>query len=66
MTKLLTYHRGDRNFGTGYDMMDRIEALEAEAEGAHAIIAVERAEVLKLRKENKLLNEQMKNSDDQR
>ena len=38
---------------------DRIEALlaerdalEAEAEGAHAIIAVERAEVLKLRKEN--------------
>ena len=26
----VTYHRGKRNFGTGYDMMERIEALEAD------------------------------------
>lgn len=25
-----TFHRGDRNFGTGYDMIQTIEALEAE------------------------------------
>jgi len=30
MTNLPTYHKGNRNFGTGYDMIDRIEALEAE------------------------------------
>lgn len=23
-----TYHRGERNYGTGYDMIDRITALE--------------------------------------
>jgi hypothetical protein len=55
MSDLPTYHKGKRNFGTGYDMMDRIEALEAEAEGALAIIAVERAEVIKLREENERL-----------
>lgn len=57
MSDLPTYHKGKRNFGTGYDMMDRIEALEAEAEGAHAVIATERAEVIKLRKENERLRE---------
>ena len=57
MSDLPTYHKGKRNFGTGYDMMDRIEALEAEAEGAHAVIATERAEVIKLRKENERLLE---------
>lgn len=36
---------------------NRIEALEAEAEGAHAIIAAERAEVMKLREENERLLE---------
>lgn len=66
MSDLPTYHKGKRNFGTGYDMMGRIEALEAEAEGSLAIIAAERAEVIKLREENKLLNEKMKNSYDQR
>jgi hypothetical protein len=25
-----TYHRGERNYGTGYDMMRRIDELEAE------------------------------------
>ena len=30
MTGPATYHRGKRNFGTGYDMIDRIEAIEAE------------------------------------
>lgn len=31
MTKwtIPTFHRGQRDFGTGYDMMARIEALEA-------------------------------------
>jgi hypothetical protein len=24
-----TYHRGERNYGTGYDMMKRIDELEA-------------------------------------
>lgn len=32
MTDIPTYHRGDRNFGTGYDMMKQIEALEDEIE----------------------------------
>ena len=41
---------------------NRIEALEAEAEGAHAVIAVERAEVLKLRQENERLREDLKNA----
>ena len=27
-----TFHRGPRNFGTGFEMMDHIEALEAELE----------------------------------
>jgi hypothetical protein len=26
-----TYHRGERNYGTGYDMMNRIDELEAKA-----------------------------------
>ena len=30
MTDAATYHRGQRNFGTGYDMIDQIEALEAK------------------------------------
>lgn len=29
MTNVPTYHRGDRNFGAGFDMMERIEELEA-------------------------------------
>ena len=29
MNKIPTYHRGQRNYGTGYDMMDRIDRLEA-------------------------------------
>jgi len=48
---------------------DRIEtllaerdALEAEAEGSAAIIAAERAEVLKLRQENERLREDLKNA----
>ena len=28
MSDIPTYHKGPRNFGTGYDMVDRIEALE--------------------------------------
>lgn len=27
-----TYHKGERNFGTGFDMMKRIAELEAENE----------------------------------
>jgi hypothetical protein len=30
MTQIPTYHLGPRNFGTGYDMMDTIAALEAQ------------------------------------
>lgn len=30
MSDITTYHRGQRNFGTGYDMIDQIEALEAK------------------------------------
>jgi hypothetical protein len=29
MTSPATYHRGKRDFGTGYDMMQRIDELEA-------------------------------------
>lgn len=36
MTDIPTYHRGDRNFGTGYDMMKQIEALEDEIERLRA------------------------------
>lgn len=30
MTQIPTYHLGERNFGTGLEMMRRIEKLEAE------------------------------------
>lgn len=30
MTTIPTYHRGSRNFGTGYDMMQYIEELEEQ------------------------------------
>ena len=39
MTDAATYHRGQRNFGTGYDMIDQIEALEAKL--AKAVEALE-------------------------
>jgi hypothetical protein len=29
MINISTYHRGQRNYGTGYDMMQRIDELEA-------------------------------------
>jgi hypothetical protein len=29
MNDIPTYHRGSRNYGTGYDMMARIDELEA-------------------------------------
>jgi hypothetical protein len=29
VSEIPTFHKGRRNFGTGYDMMSRIEALEA-------------------------------------
>lgn len=38
MTDIPTYHRGDRNFGTGYDMMKQIETLEDEIERLRAAI----------------------------
>lgn len=38
MTDIPTYHRGDRNFGTGYDMMKQIEALEDEIERLRAAL----------------------------
>jgi hypothetical protein len=38
MSDLPTYHKGKRNFGTGYDMMNRIEVLEAKlAKAAEAL-----------------------------
>ena len=30
MTQQSTYHRGKKNYGTGYDMMARIDELEAK------------------------------------
>jgi len=30
MTQPATYHRGKKNYGTGYDMMARIDELEAK------------------------------------
>lgn len=30
MTQSATYHRGKKNYGTGYDMMARIDELEAK------------------------------------
>jgi hypothetical protein len=29
MSDIPTYHKGQRNYGTGYDMMKRIDELEA-------------------------------------
>ena len=29
MTQQSTYHKGSKNYGTGYEMMTRIDALEA-------------------------------------
>lgn len=55
MTDIPTYHRGDRNFGTGYDMLKQIEALEDEIERLRAALewfekqrqdAIRRAEVV--------------------
>jgi hypothetical protein len=33
-----TYHRGERNYGTGYDMMKRIDALEEALALANAAL----------------------------
>ena len=30
MSKIPTYHRGSRKFGTGFDMIGRIEEMEAK------------------------------------
>lgn len=38
MTDIPTYHRGDRSFGTGYDMLKQIEALEDEIERLRAAL----------------------------
>lgn len=45
MTDIPTYHRGDRNFGTGYDMMKQIEALEDEIERLRAALKECEAEI---------------------
>jgi hypothetical protein len=42
MTEIATYHRAKRNFGTGFQMIDRIEELEAQL--AKAISAFEQIE----------------------
>lgn len=34
MSDIPTYHRGKRNFGTGYDMMEYIKELETNLEKA--------------------------------
>jgi hypothetical protein len=41
MTEIATYHRAKRNFGTGFEMIDRIEELEAKL--AKAVEALEAA-----------------------
>ena len=39
MTQSTTYHRGKRCYGTGYDMMERINVLEALLKEARSDIA---------------------------
>jgi hypothetical protein len=33
-----TYHRGQRNYGTGYDMMERIDRMEQRSQNAVEIL----------------------------
>ena len=40
MSDLTTYHKGQRNFGTGFDMMARIVELEAALEKAEISLEV--------------------------
>ena len=47
MSDITTYHRGQRNFGTGYDMIDQIETLEAKlAKAVEALESVHRFGVI--------------------
>ena len=39
MTQSATYHRGSQNYGTGYEMMARIDELEAKL--AKTMVVVE-------------------------
>lgn len=41
MSDIPTYHKGQRNFGTGYDMMARIAELEAERRDANRRAAMQ-------------------------